>query len=602
VGVVAGARAPALAAWQTGGMTVAAPGRMEWLLPRHARKAALLAALHGGPGASISLSELRRRLKANENSGANLSIGLFRADRLIGFLLAQVEAAGGISDGTGTPTRFISIDDLRVRKSSRGTARQLLERFGSMLLERDDLLSLPIRARLSAGRGSHAERFEAELLETGFRVTARQSAAPTGPIELTLALDVPLAPELRPVAALLKDAERWRQDAHEIVVGVIDDMSGWRGLEPYWNALARQTPGAKVFQAYEYLRAWRIHLGWSARLYIVVVLRDGVPAAIAPMKIGASRWLRREQPCLEFLGEPPESDRPTVLVAPADAPLVDFIADYLVKKSEVWERMSLDEQASDGLLFRSLVPRLRAAGFHVSCVEGPASPIVEIRGGWDAYLASRTRGIRKNLKRRAKQLRDLGTLSLEASDGADAVEALERYLAVEAASWKGRLTIVGVSQSAAHLSFYRELARRWATPLGMRFRFLTVDGITMAATFGLCWQRALYSCHVTHDDRYGMHSPGVVLTALELEEAFERKDIDVMDFLSGILRNKGSWVTATLPCFNVHVDRDDWRGRHFQRFHYRFKPGVKRLFERLQLLERYRAIAEWLENRGARRE
>lgn len=584
-------------------MTMPAPDRMEWLLPLHALKAALLAARYRGPGARFSISRLRHRLKASETSGANLSIGLFRADRLMGFLLAQVETSGVSADGTRIRERFVSIDDLRVRTSHRDAARKLLARFATMLGERDDLRPLPIRARLPAGRTSQAERFEAELLAAGFRVTTRRAAESAGVAELALSLDVMLpAPDVRPILSVLKDAEQWHHDGHEIVVGVIDDLTGWRQLEPYWNALAQQTPGAKVFQTYEYLHEWWVHLGWSAQLYIIVALRDGVPAAIAPMQIDASQWLRREQPCLKYLGEPPESDRPTVLVAPADAPLVDRIADYIVKQSQVWERISLDEQLSDGHLFLSLIPRLREAGFHVSCVEGPADPIVEIQGGWNGYLASRSRGVRKNFKRRAKQLQELGAVLLEASDESSAGAALERYLEVEAASWKGRLTIVGVSQSAAHVSFYRELARRWAAPLGMRFRFLTVDGHTIAATFGLCWQRTLYSCHVTHDDRYAMHSPGVVLTVLELEEAFRQEDIAVFDFLSGILRNKGSWATATLPCFNVHVDRDDWRGRHFQRYHYRFKPLVKRALERLRLLERYRELRDWFDNWRARRE
>lgn len=580
-----------------------APYRMEWLLPLHALKAALLAARYRGPGARISVSRLRHRLKASETAGTNLSIGLFRADRLVGFLLAQVETCATSRDGIRIKERFVSIDDLRVRTPHRDATRKLLARFAEMLLERDDLRSLPIRARLPAGRASQVGRFEAELLAAGFRVTTRRAAESGGLAELALSLEVPPpALGVRPILSVLKDIEQWHDNGHEIVVGVVDDLTGWRQLEPYWNALARQTPGAKVFQTYEYLREWWAHLGWCARLYIIVALRDGVPAAIAPMEIDASQWLRREQPCLKYLGEPPESDRPTVLVAPADAALVDRIADYLVKRSHVWERMSLDEQLSDGHLFLSLIPRLREAGFHVSCVEGPADPIVEIQGGWNGYLASRTRGVRKNFKRRARQLQESGAVLLEASDESSAGAALERYLEVEAASWKGRLTIVGVSQSAAHLNFYRELARRWAAPLGMRFRFLTIDGHTIAATFGFCWQRTLYSCHVTHDDRYSMHSPGVVLTGLELEEAFKQQDVAVIDFLSGILHNKGSWATATLPCLNVHVDRDDWRGRHFQRWHYRFKPLVKRALERLRLLERYRELRDWFENWRARRD
>jgi CelD/BcsL family acetyltransferase involved in cellulose biosynthesis len=584
-------------------MTMPAPYRMEWLLPLHALKAALLAARYRGPGARISISGLRIRLKANETSGANLSIGLFRADRLVGFLLAQVESTGVSADGTRVDERFISIDDLRVRTSHRDAARKLLGRFAEMLLERDDLRPLPIRARLPAGRTSKAGQFETELLAAGFRITMRRADKAAGMTELALTLDVPPpAAEARPILSVLKDVEQWHDNGHEIVVGVVDDMDGWSRLEPYWNALARQTPGAKVFQAYEYLHEWWMHLGWSAQLHIIVALRDGVPAAIAPMQIDTSQWLHREQPCLKYLGEPPESDRPTVLVAPADAAIVDRIADYIVKRSRAWERMSLDEQLADSNLFLSLIPRLRAAGFHVSCVEGPADPIVEIQGNWDSYLASRTRGVRKNFKRRAKQLQESGAVLLEASGESSAGAALERYLQVEASSWKGRLTIVGVSQSAAHLSFYRELARRWAMPLGMRFRFLTVDGNTIAATFGLCWQRTLYSCHVTHDDRYAMHSPGVVLTALELEEAFRQQDVAVIDFLSGILHNKGSWATTTLPCLNVHVDRDDWRGRHFQRHHYWFKPRVKHVLERLQLLERYRELREWFDNWRARRD
>jgi CelD/BcsL family acetyltransferase involved in cellulose biosynthesis len=119
----------------------------------------------------------------------------------------------------------------------------------------------------------------------------------------------------------------------------------------------------------------------------------------------------------------------------------------------------------------------------------------------------------------------------------------------------------------------------------MQFKFLTVGEHTVAATFGLLWNRQFYSLHISHDNDYAEYSPGVLLTALELEAAFKRGDCDRFDFLGGFLANKDNWATTITPTVALYANRPSLRGRLFQWTFFTAKPALRRLLVRFGILD-----------------
>lgn len=372
-------------------------------------------------------------------------------------------------------------------------------------------------------------------------------------------------------------------EAGGLRLGLIDTEEGWSRLAPYWQALHEATPGASVFQTYPYLRTWWECLGSAGELFILVALRDERPVAIAPLQITRSKQLWARARTVSYIGQPSESDRPTILGA-ADTPLAQAIADYLLRLRRRWDSIVLFEQPLDSELVRALRTKLGEARYLVAQIEGNECPYIEVSGNWTDYLAGRTKAFRKSLKRRRAQLEGMGRLEFEATRGPDNEAALARYRAVEDKSWK-RAQNLGVARSERHWQFHRRLAGCAGPAQWMRFGFLKLDGQDIAATLGLLWRGRFYSLHVAHDAAQVDTSPGVVLTALELEPLFAQGDCHHYDFLGGFLSNKRGWSTGSQHTTALFGDRPSLRALSFHVLYFRVKPLLRRLLERAGRLE-----------------
>jgi CelD/BcsL family acetyltransferase involved in cellulose biosynthesis len=549
--------------------------KQGWLRPAQLRRVAGFGWHRVGPSTGRSCRDVRPFLDAAESDGRNLSLLATRGRRFVAYLLAWLEPAtpeetarGGATGGSSASNRSIRLHSLGHRTGEETAAAQLLTRLAWLVSERSDARDLPVRSSIPD------------------RTFVRASAA---------AMDGALVDAMKRVRTY--DGPRGR-----LTVGVVDSMAGWDRLRASWNALVSATTGAGVFQTHEFLRAWWTNIGWHDELWIVVVLIGVRPVAVLPLQASHSRWLARPIVTLSFIGQAPESDRPRALLGSDDqAGHAEVLAGYLLDEAGAWDRLVLDEQSPDDPFLGALIPRLQTHRYLVGRAAGPISPTLRIVGSWDRYLTTRNSAFRKSLKRKRSKFAALGHVSVGQSGHRDAQTALARYTRIERASWKRHSPVVGIHQRSNLMAFYRHLARHDAGALGMRFRFLRLDDRDVAATFGLVWQGRYHSLHISHDDAYDDYSPGVLLTAAEIQEMFDSGGCETFDFLSGLLPNKRSWVTHLEPSVSIYVDRPSLTRRlhHAWYFalapriegwleHRRLKPILRRLRERIEdALERY---------------
>lgn len=367
-------------------------------------------------------------------------------------------------------------------------------------------------------------------------------------------------------------------------LSVVETTSEWALLEPHWNALLERTANSTVFQSFEYLQCWWRHFGANRRLYIIVAER-GEALAIAPMQIVFSPWLGASLPCLTFIGLPSELDRCVLLCPDSEPDLRSAIIEFIAARRGDWDNITLYEQLPDSPFLIELAKALSRDGYMVTTIAGPEAPVTVLSGSWADLLAAKSSSFRKRLRRKTAQLSKIAPPTLEFVDAADAtMPALSRYRAVETASWKPAEKL-GVAKSPAHWAFWQDVTQRFALRQAMQFKFLTVGERTVAATFGLLWNRQFYSLHISHDNDYAEYSPGVLLTALELEDAFKRGDCDRFDFLGGFLGNKDSWATTITPTVALYANQPTMRGRLFQWAFFTAKPALRRLLVRCGILD-----------------
>ena len=543
--------------------------------------------------------ELLRRAEANFT---NLSLGLFDGAKLVGYLLAFVGDAGesarafGVESlQFGVPRPAVIVAGCAVTPRHQRGVTKLIFRFSQMLREREDLQRLPLCFGCSDALARQLAGRPRICLRLGHKLVRQQPGLDpdSGQPRQWLMFERPallVRNKRRCVRDALRSIRAYAVSGRTVEVGVIQTMDDWALLEPHWNGLLAATNGGTVFQMYEYQRTWWAHLGVACDLWIVVMLRDGVPMAIVPLQLSLLRWWGDDFRCLSFIGSAPESDRPKVMTADTSEEHLLPLAQYIVAQAGAWDRLFLAEQQPADAFPILLTQQLRAAGYPVLHEPGLACPIVTLKSTWQEFLNGKTRAFRKSIKRKIAKLSEAGKPHFENVEPREPSRLLlNRYLAVERASWKAGTT-VGVAQSSALIGFYDSLLARFTTAGGAQFHFLSLDGRTIAATFGLAWNRCFYSLHVAHDEAFADYSPGVVLTAMELQDAFERRAFETFDFLSGTISNKASWATATLPSVDLLATRGAIRGRLFHLIYFHMKPRSKRILARWRLLDPMRRL------------
>ena len=141
--------------------------------------------------------------------------------------------------------------------------------------------------------------------------------------------------------------------------------------------------------------------------------------------------------------------------------------------------------------------------------EGPSMTrrLADLDGGLDAWFGRRSATFRRNL-RRAERARTAAGVQVELVSGGGA-EVVERCLAVEASSWKGR----GGSglRDAVLAGFYRRLAERLAPSDRLRSAFARHEGRDVAYILGAVRHCTYRGLQLSYDERYAGLSLGNVL-------------------------------------------------------------------------------------------
>lgn len=154
----------------------------------------------------------------------------------------------------------------------------------------------------------------------------------------------------------------------------------------------------------------------------------------------------------------------------------------------------------------------RAVGLVRNTVRERRSALVDVKDGWDAYVATRSRDqlhpLRKERKLRA---RGAGTWAFVATPNGDGFEdRWERVLHVEARSWKQANGTSLLNDPGADL-FYRSVALSQSRRGSLRIDLLEHDGEPVAHTLGVVYGTTYYLLKHSYDETFRALSPGFQL-------------------------------------------------------------------------------------------
>ncbi len=302
-------------------------------------------------------------------------------------------------------------------------------------------------------------------------------------------------------------------------------------LRSEWELLLDEDPDATVFQGPRYLATWHRVLGQGITPRVRTVHRDGRLIGLV-----AEAHERQGSPTgpievLRFLGGTEVTDYLGPIARPEDRS--DVVAALL---EDLHADLDWDELVLGGLAADTDWPQLFLDGADrlglevVEEAREDVCPVIDISGGYDAYLGRLPSKQRHELRRKARKLaRDVGDVRLVTVPPAQLEAELEVFfdMASGADGEKG-----GFFAKDEMRAFFRALAEEFGPDGTFRLHLLQVAGRPGAATVSLVHGREWGLYNSAFDETLRQLAPGMVLVS-ELIRVAADEGCRVFDLLRG---------------------------------------------------------------------
>lgn len=337
--------------------------------------------------------------------------------------------------------------------------------------------------------------------------------------------------------------------APPMALEVVADDRAFRALEEEWADLLERVRRPHYFQSFTW--TWRIweHIarGRGQQPFIVVGRQGARVVLIWPLV----RFKKAGARAAEWIGGE-HSYYSDVLVedAPEATEWLETAWRWVTQRLDFMWLSHMREDAA-------LAPLLRRVEGGLRSVE--AAPRIEWSDwpDWDAYYRSRSRNVRKDLRRRRRRLEEQGDVEFRFVTSSDEFRATLTWMLRKKTDWMRRRGLRlqdGGVDSADTQAFYRASVAdgRQAGPL--RLAVLTLDGQLLAAELGILFRGTLTALMAVYDPHWKRYAPGKLLMADLAKWMLERR-CDAYDFMPVGESYKYRWTsreaeitTYLVPC------------------------------------------------------
>jgi CelD/BcsL family acetyltransferase involved in cellulose biosynthesis len=277
----------------------------------------------------------------------------------------------------------------------------------------------------------------------------------------------------------------------------IEPLAGWSDAHDEWTALAVRAGSPFAFP--EWSAAWFSHLGEGSPLPLACRREDGSIGAILP--------LCRSGPGLRLAGHG-ESDELGPVCAPEDRPAAWAALRGWLAEAD-WRTLVLDDIPA---------AELDVLGPGARLVRRIASPSVDLAGGFDAWLAGRSRGFRDQLRRRERRLeRDHSVVHRICDDPERLGRDLDTLFALHQARWGAVSGPFDEPRRRLHREFAAFALRRGL----LRLRLLELDGRPAAALYNFSAGGCEWYYQAGRDPAFDRYAVGFLLQAHAIRAAAE---------------------------------------------------------------------------------
>ncbi|HLK63966.1 MAG TPA: GNAT family N-acetyltransferase [Bryobacteraceae bacterium] len=345
-------------------------------------------------------------------------------------------------------------------------------------------------------------------------------------------------------------------------------------LADEWRQLCDQDPGKEPFYRPEWVAASIRAFSLQEEAVVVTARAGGVLKAVLPLM--ETRTLLCGVPVTKLRGAANAHSCRFDLVRCAgiegDA-AVRALWRYL-RDLPGWDLIELP-YVLEGAALEGLAAAARQDGFPVGLKESMRSQYLPL--SWpgedqDPLLYQSTANFRANVRRKERQVKASGILTLRCVDKADPV-ALQTFYDLESSGWKGRQGTAIVCENETR-QFYDEIARQGERFGYLRLYFLDLDGHTIAAQFGIEHGGRYFMPKLAFDENFRKYGPGHLLIHAIMRNCVER-GLTEYDFTGPSAEYKAKWASSTRLHSTLTIFRKGFLGSSLHAAKFKVEAGVK---------------------------
>ncbi len=184
--------------------------------------------------------------------------------------------------------------------------------------------------------------------------------------------------------------------------------------------------------------------------------------------------------------------------------------------------------------------------------------LIDVRGNWDDYYAGLSKGHRKKLRSRWRQLQQLGPVTLQRhrriGNSKQLSALMTEVIRIEKSGWKGQQgSAIGSRPEIER--FYRQVARTLDQAGLVEIHMLCVAGRPVAFDLGYLADHTWYSHKVGYDSEFANYSPGQLLLYQQLQRWFTDDQVRQVDTMGIFSDATAKWTRQTRPAHRYRISR-----------------------------------------------
>lgn len=341
-------------------------------------------------------------------------------------------------------------------------------------------------------------------------------------------------------------------------IETVSSIAHFNDLKEEWNALLVHDRRYRPYLSHEWFQLWFSYFKDQSELLIVQVKDGDQTAAIFPFVKQKATHKGIPVTEVELAGNIASPARCFLFRPMDDSEKEAIILQVFRSLRDItnWDVMKLISLPEEMLNMNSLIRAIQGTGVSYTKSVGFGNWYLDgIDFSGDEYIRSRSRNIKRNLKRKREKLEGMGDVQFKTmtNGSRDQINAyMDLYYDVFNKSWK---------DWELHPTFHRDLALLASEQGWLRLEFLMIDENPIAAQLSLVCERILYSIRSFYDQTYRKMAPGILLLGEAVKNAINDDHVEEIDLLIGDEDYKQAWAPKRRERLDLIVYSNSLKGR-----------------------------------------